>query len=91
MKKLSLILSIIISSTVLFGVGWTIDNHYAKANKVQLVELRLDQKITQDKMDWLQNRIWKLEDRYHNKPMPPSVKEECRRLRQELKRLQQRR
>ena len=85
-KKLSRILGIAISATVLFGIGWKVDSYYAKAAKLQLVEMRLDQKIKSDKRDFIQRRLWQLEDRYRDRIMPPSVREEYRRLKMDLQR-----
>ena len=42
------------------------DARYARASYVQSVAERLDNKIIQDKMDNLQERMWKLEDRWTN-------------------------
>lgn len=47
----------------------------------------LSQKIKQDKADYIQSRIWKLEDRYNILTMSPGVKEKYRRLKKELKEL----
>lgn len=96
MKKATTIISIILGLCTLAGVVIGFDHYFAKAEdldclakkeKVTLIAKslnraiqRLDQKILQDKCDWMQNRIWKLEDRYLDKKMPPSVKEEYRKL-----------
>ena len=52
--------------------------------KVQKVEKRLDVKILKDRANTLQERIWKLEDRYEKKKMPKTVQEELRKLKAEL-------
>lgn len=64
------------------GVGVIIgfDARYAKAIEVQRVEQRQNQHILSDRIDRLQERIWKLEDRYRGKEMDPFSLEEYRRL-----------
>ncbi len=50
------------------GVGvFTYKQVYALDTEIRLVGLRVDQKITQDKRDWIQRRVWDLTDR-HSKP-----------------------
>lgn len=61
--------------------------YFAKADDLKLVELRLDQKITNDQIMQLQNRLWQLEDRHDGKrcdEWPQSVKEEHRKLKAEI-------
>jgi hypothetical protein len=66
----------------LVGTIFTLDDRWAKAAEVKRVELRLDQKILNDRIDRLQERIWKLEDRYGGpaKIRDPAVLEEYRKL-----------
>ncbi len=70
----------------LIGVSLGAVEYFAKASELQLVSLRLDQKINQDRCDWVQQRIWALDDRYDKRVMPTTVKEEYRRLKAELRR-----
>lgn len=61
--------------------------YFAKADDLRMVELRLDQKITNDQIMQLQNRLWQLEDRHDAKKCdewPQSVKEEHRKLKAEI-------
>ena len=61
--------------------------YFAKADDLKLVELRLDQKIVNDQIMQLQNRLWQLEDRHDGAKCdqwPQSVKEEHRKLRAEI-------
>lgn len=44
---------------------------------------RLEQKILSDRANYLQERIWKLEDRYRNKQMPQTIIEDIRKLKKE--------
>lgn len=83
-KKLGFIVSI----CVFVGMIVSANAYLAKAKDLRLVEYRLDQKITNDKLDAIQQRIWTLEDRYEGRPVPQSVKEECRKLKEEKKKLE---
>jgi hypothetical protein len=53
-------------------------------NKITCQAKRLDQYIAQDRFNWLQERVYKLKDRYEAKQMPQTVKEEYRRLKAEM-------
>ena len=81
----------LIAISTLVGTAFTVDNRYAKDDQVkqveqqvQKVEKRLDKKILKDRANALQERIWKLEDRYEKKKMPKTVQEELRKLKIEL-------
>ena len=81
----------LIALTTLVGTAFTVDNRYAKDDQVkqveqqvQKVEKRLDKKILKDRANALQERIWKLEDRYNGKKIPAAVKEELRKNKAEL-------
>ena len=81
MKKLHLVLVLIISLSTVGGIGYKAYGHFAKAEYVAQLAMRLDNKITQDKIDKIQERLWALEDRYGSfELMPQSVKEEYRLL-----------
>lgn len=68
------------------GAAMAVDGHYAKAEAVSQIALRLDQKILADRGDKVQERIWKLEDRYPDrKQAPPPVNEQWRILEHEQK------
>lgn len=73
-KILGILGGISVVLTVLFGV-WKIEDRYANAEdvgkhiaeqqlKIQNVEVRLDIKVLSDYRQELQERVWKLEDRY---------------------------
>ena len=58
-----------------------IETEYARASDLRRVEQRLDYKITYDQYMSVQERIWKLEDRYGKiENMPDAVKDEYREL-----------
>lgn len=72
---------------IAFGAYFHIDNRYALAKELQLVEMRLDQKITNDEILAIQKIIYQLEDQYQDKHMPESVKDDIRDLKQYLEQL----
>ena len=78
--------SFVLTLVTITGALFAIDDRWAKASEVKMIELRLDQKIYSDRLYDIQKRMWKLEDRYGDeKSMPPEVKEEYRKLKQEYK------
>lgn len=81
MKKLTSILGICVAIITIFGGFIAVDAHYAEKTEVQLISQRLDQKILQDRLHNVQDRIWRLEDRYQTiENMPDLVREEYRKL-----------
>ena len=59
------------------------------AAEVKKIGYRLDQKIQQDRVDSLQERLWKLEDRYPDlTKMPQEIKDEYRKLKSEKETLE---
>lgn len=66
------------------GASW-VDGRYALSERLVLVEQRLEEKIQADNASVLQQRAWKLEDRYSGAGVPTapeSVKEEYRQVRE---------
>jgi len=84
MKKIIPYLSIIILLGSVVGAWVFADDRWAKAEQVNVLMVRFDQHTSQEKADWLQQRIWVLEDRYNQGTMPVSVKEEYRQLKKQL-------
>lgn len=64
MKRLSTIIGISVAVCGLIGSVIAVDTRYATSARMEMVELRLDQKIVEDRIQALQERMWKLEDRY---------------------------
>lgn len=84
MKTIIAVVSFIIAvGTVIVAL----DAHYAKAQALQRLELRMDQKILVDRQDKVQERIWRLEDRYKNdiRNANDTDKEQWRKLIEEQK------
>ena len=84
MKKIITYLSALVLLGSVIGAWVFADDRWAKVQQVIELECRLDQKIDQDKANWIQQRIWVLEDRYRQSSMPVSVKEEYRQLKKQL-------
>ena len=84
------IVAVIAVLITLAGAFAGVNSYFAKASDLQLVALRLDQKILNDRYKAVQERIWNLEDRYGElcKTAPPEVKSEYRKLQLELKELE---
>lgn len=70
----------------LWGGASFVDTRYAHQENVVLIEMRLEQKILTDRSNQLQQRIWKLEDRYGPDMFeaPGPLKEEYRQLKDEM-------
>ena len=90
MNKAGTLIAIIVGICTMMGTAFTIDGRYAKQGEVKQVkkeikevDKRLDKKILKDRADLIQERIWKLEDRYAEKKMPKAVKEAIRDLKKE--------
>jgi len=82
MNNLKVIIPVVIA---IVSATIAVEARYAKSAYVKQVEQRLDQKIVTDRMDSIQNRIWKLEDRYGIAcaECPDVVKDEYRELEKE--------
>lgn len=87
LKKISVILGLIISLTVIVGAGARLDRRWAKAERLVMVEQRLDQKIIQDRINAIQERLWRLQDKYGDivENMPEMIHDQYRRLLKEIK------
>lgn len=66
---------------MIFAVFFFIDSRYALLEEVKKIEKRLDYKIVSDQVMSIQERIWRIEDRYpDSKSRPETVNEEYRNL-----------
>lgn len=66
----------------LYGSGSWVDSRYAHEEDLSLVEMRLNEKITSDRLNQIQSRIWRLEERYgeDHAQWPTEAKSELREL-----------
>lgn len=89
LKKVTAITGMFISLSTLAGVIIALDNRWAHAADLAKLEKRLDYKICIDRKNSIQDRLWKLEDRYNGfENMHQTTKEEYRQLEQEKKDLE---
>ena len=70
MNPYKAIISVITFLVILAGAFITFDQRYAHSGDVKQIELRLDQKILNDRSQALQERIWKEQDRNANQNSP---------------------
>jgi hypothetical protein len=89
------ILEGIVALCVLVGMLVGAHAYFAKAQDLKLVEFRLEQKIINDQGNYIQQRMWALEDRNGGPNCATwrnaRDREEYRRLLLELKKIQERR
>ena len=98
LQNVSVLLGCVVAATIIIGyltspIKW-VDKRWAKAEVVQalskdldLVGKRLDQKIIQDRINAIQERLWRLEDKYGSiiADMASAIRDQYRRLLKELK------
>ncbi len=61
-KNISIMLAVFLSLCAVVVKVSNIDARYAKAAEVAMIAERLDNKIIQDRMDNIQERLWRMED-----------------------------
>ena len=62
--KISVVVSCVVGVFAIAGGLYSFDSTYARSEQVSRVEQRLDRKILSDDAMRLQQRMWRLEDRY---------------------------
>tara|TARA_R100001244_G_scaffold124967_1_gene94902 strand:+ start:67 stop:399 length:333 start_codon:yes stop_codon:yes gene_type:complete len=92
MNKISTWVALLIGMTTLVGAMFALDSRYAKTEEistikdyVQQIDKRLDIKILKDRANALQERMWKIEDRYGMEvaKMSAEVRDQYRELKKE--------
>ena len=79
-KAIAPITALIIFSGFIWGAQSYLNNNYASASEFKRLENRLDGKILEDRLFNVQERIWRIEDRYERKEMSIDAKEQRRLL-----------
>jgi hypothetical protein len=74
------ITSVLILIGAIFGGYFYIEHRFALADELEKTKQRLDQKISQDRSNWIQERLWKMEDRLQERKPTDLEKEEIRKL-----------
>lgn len=87
-KYLTIAVSILVFVSAIVGAN----EYLAKASELELISMRLDQKILNDRLYNLQNRVWAIEDRYGTDvtKMLENIRTEYRRLLREIEELKRR-
>ena len=74
MKKTQIIIGILIGVITLTGLVYQGFCYFAPASELAVVSRRLDIKILTDQRDYIQRRIWEIEDRYNYGVIPNEVR-----------------
>ena len=86
------LIAVAVGFCTMMGTAFTIDSRYAKVDEmsevneyVQQVDKRLELKILKDRADAIQERMWKIEDRYGMDiaDMPEDKRDQYRKLKKE--------
>ena len=86
------LIAVVVGFCTMMGTAFTIDSRYAKVGEmsevneyVQQVDKRLELKILKDRADAIQERMWKIEDRYgmNIAEMPNDRRDQYRKLKKE--------
>jgi hypothetical protein len=83
--KVNTVIAIAVGLSTLLGTAFTIDSRYAKTDYVEQIDKRLELKILKDRANALQERMWKIEDRYGMEvsDMPEDKRDQYRKLKKE--------
>ena len=85
MKNLQTLIAVTLGICSLIGIILATDTYFAKAKDMKMLELRVDQKIQQDYNRDLQERIWRIEDKFgiDCSKMPENVRKTYREMKEE--------
>ena len=92
MNKMNTLIAVVVGFSTMMGTAFTIDSRYAKVGDileineyVEQVDKRLELKILKDRADAIQERMWKIEDRYgmNIAEMPKDRRDQYRKLKKE--------
>lgn len=79
-KIISAVSAVAMFAGFIWGAQAYLYSTYATASDLKRLENRFDVKILHDRLSNVQERIWKIEDRYENKKMGTDAKEQYRLL-----------
>lgn len=77
------ILTVLSLAGVLFAAFFWLENHFAKLERLLQLERRVELKVTTDRLQAVQNRLWTLEDRIRTDHHDQTATEEVRKLMEE--------
>ena len=86
-KTIQIWIAIALGVIALSGAGYKGFCYFAPAQELAAVSKRLDIKILTDQRDYVQRRIWEIEDRYKYGGMPSETSEQLRELKLQLIRI----
>ncbi len=87
-KKILTTAGAILTLAAFVSLCFAFNSYVAKSKDLELVAMRLEQKIAKDKIDYLQERVWQLKDYYmKNPPMPLEIRKEILMLETEIEEL----
>lgn len=71
------------------GIGF-VDNRYAHQDDVEMISMRLDEKVSNDRVNQVQGRIWRLEEQYgmDREKWPQSAQQEVKDLEEKKRKLE---
>jgi hypothetical protein len=92
MRKLATIIAAVITLASITGAAFFLEDRYAKASDLKNNEARLTVHIAQDRIQFLQQQIWAMEDRCgkDERLMTPDQRARYRELTAEKRRLEDR-
>lgn len=85
---LTIVMSLIAFASIIWGAQAYLYNNFASASEVQQLEKRLDVKILEDRLSNIQDRVWKIEDRYFEQRIPKETVEQMRILNNEKNKIE---
>ena len=81
------IIAIVGVVSLAFGTYFFFEKRYALAEELVKTNQRLEQKIDQDRLNNIQDRLWRMEDRLQDRKPTELEKEEIRKLQVEKEQL----
>jgi len=81
-KMVKSIIALCALVSIIFSVYFYSENRYAKASDLKKIENRIDYKIVSDQIMSINERLWKIEDRFGDTPKDKTIKEEVRTLKE---------
>lgn len=88
-KVLTSVIALVAFGGFVWGAQSYLYTNYASASDLKKLENRFDVKVKEDQLFNVQERIWRLEDRYEKKTMSDEAKEQYRMMLKERDKLEE--
>ena len=89
MTTIQKIIAAVLALAAFIGIVYKVDGRWARTERLMFVEMRLEQKIQQDRYWWLKERLEKLQKAFpENRPAPQVIREEKGNLEREIKEIE---